>query len=146
MSIWLWVSYRNMSLFQIFPFVSGSMIYFLYFNAIYNEIYALTLVCIIYLHSIILDQRKYDQRNLQVQSPFQTTPLTSAALLAIFIFIRPKSLSTLITINSVTHWLILWRLDWYVSGWWGRLLNVLDILTWTMLVNLQWWLKFAWNF
>ena len=50
-SIWLWVSYRNMSFFQIFPFVSGSMIYFLYFNEIYDEIYALTLFCIIYLQS-----------------------------------------------------------------------------------------------
>ena len=93
-----------MSLFQIFPFVFGSMIYFLYFNEIYDEIYALTLVFMIYLHSIIPDQRKYDQRNLQVQSPLQTTPLTSsAALLAIIIFIRPKLLSTLITFNSETH-------------------------------------------
>ena len=93
-----------MSLFQNFPFVSDSMIYFLYFNAIYNEIYALTLVSMIYLHSIILDQRNNDQRNLQ--SPLQTTPLTSAALLANSIVIRPKSdhcLSTLTTLNSLTH-------------------------------------------
>ena len=108
-SILLWVSIRNMSLFQIFPFVSGSMIYFLYFNEIYNEIYAFTLVYMIYLHTIILDQRKYDQRNLQ--SPLQTTPLTKYQCLALcvnFIFIWPKSEHCL-HLPLKTRWLT----DWY---------------------------------